>query len=517
MSSSSEAGPSSTTKSLNRQEILEEDEYTEALSHIIARDFFPSLVHLNATNDYLDAVNPDDASLVNASVRRLQGISGTSTHAARSWQTPAATPYGNGVYDTPLRTPSGEPPIKRPRYDANMNLDMFQAKYTSEDNSSFTQIMHEENRQRREKWGWAWEAQKRVEDQRGRMLEGRERMLVEQPQAPGVRERFVIEAPEVAGLITANEQYSPQENQPSTDEDNSDEKGLVIAKKYDTEDEPLDVLAPQRDTRPAGVDAWKFKTRNSLMFPPDADVSPYDPSTWIVPTRAPTDSKLIKHGNTRLSEQDDGEEARSMSSPPSPTRSRIDAAITGTPYGPRSPHTSGFTLVAKVPSPNAAEMGPSAMKQLMTWGTLNATPRILSHSDDPAESMPPPNTFQISAPSHREALSHKLSASAAKSLRAKAGLIGASTPLLGRTTARTPTRGPTKPNSMGPPTWTPRRADASGNLTPAAKRLLDRTTMGTAAARRADAMGRTAGWGGSGNAKEKDLNHMRWTPTPSRG
>lgn len=69
---------------------------------------------------------------------------------------------------------------------------------------------------------------------------------------------------------------------------------------------------------------------------------------------------------------------------------------------------------------------------------------------------------------------------------------------------------------MGPPTWTPRRTE--GSLTPAAKRLLDRSTMGTTAARRAEAMGRMAGWegsgGGTGKEKEKDLNHVRWTPTP---
>lgn len=153
-------------------------------------------------------------------------------------------------------------------------------------------------------------------------------------------------------------------------------------------------------------------------------------------------------------------------------------------------------------------MGSKAVKQLMTWGTLNATPRIISQSDDVPEEVPPLNTFQISAPSSREALSHRLSESAAKSLRAKAGLIG-STPLLGRTPSRTPARG-----SMAPPNWTPRRADAPGNLTPAAKRLLDRTTLGTAAARRADAMGKISGWGGNGSSKEKDLNHVRWTPTP---
>ncbi|KIJ68327.1 hypothetical protein HYDPIDRAFT_24617 [Hydnomerulius pinastri MD-312] len=516
--SAPEAGPSSVPKrSLNRQEVLEEDEYTAALSHIIARDFFPSLVHLDATNDYLDALRSNDASLITASVRRLQEVSSTpayqSTRRQRGWQTPSETPYGTGPSDTPLRTPRGdggeEPAPKRPRYDTDMSLDTFQAKYTSEDNSSFTQIMHEENRQRREKWGWAWEAQKRVEEMRDRMVEGRERMLIEQPGAPGVREKLVIEPPTVAGLITASGESSGQQGLDDSNKGDGKGKEVAIVKKPSPEEEVVDVMAPNKDKRPAGVDAWKFKTRNSLMFPPDADVSPYDPSTSIVSAKPKVTPKVIKHGNTRLPEQDDTDHPRSLSAPPSPTHSRIDAAITGTPYRPKSPTSNGFSLVPNVPSPTADQMGPKAVKQLMTWGTLNATPRIISQSDDPAEEVPPPNTFQISAPSSREALSHRLSATAAKSLRAKAGLIAGSTPLLGRTPARTPGRGP-----MAPPSWTPRRADAPGNLTPAAKRLLDRTAMSTAAARRAEAMGRMAGWGGNGNGKEKDLNHVRWTPTP---
>ncbi|KIJ21638.1 hypothetical protein PAXINDRAFT_173741 [Paxillus involutus ATCC 200175] len=509
--STPEAGPSSTApkRSLNRQDVLEEDEYTAALSHIIARDFFPSLVHLDATNDYLDALRSNDASLVTASVRRLQEVSTPTYPTRRGWQTPSETPYGIGPSETPLRTPRkvGEPAVKRPRYDTSMSLDTFQAKYTSEDNSSFTQIMHEENRQRRERWGWAWEAQKMVEEQRDKMLEGRERMLIEQPSAPGVREKVLIEAPTVAGLITANGESSGQ-SWVSNDEETRKGRVLVAVEKAMSE-EVTDVMAPKKDTRPAGVDAWKFKTRNSLMFPPDADVSPYDPSTRTISTAAEVNPKVIKHGNTHLPEQDDAGQSQSLSAPPSPTQSRIDAAIAGTPYRPKSPITTGFSLVPNLPSPTADQMGPKAVKQLMTWGILNATPRIISQSDEPAEEMPPQNTFQISAPSSRESLSHRLSASAAKSLRAKAGLLSGLTPVLGRHPARTPAR-----SSMAPPTWTPRRADAPGNLTPAARRLLDRTAMGTAAARRAEAMGKMAGWEGNGSSKEKDLNHVRWTPTP---
>ena len=68
---------------------------------------------------------------------------------------------------------------------------------------------------------------------------------------------------------------------------------------------------------------------------------------------------------------------------------------------------------------------------------------------------------------------------------------------------------------MPPPSWTPRRSEAAGNLTPAARRLLERSTLGTAAMRRAEAMEHTAGWEGGSKVKEKDLNRMRWTPAPS--
>ena len=202
------AGPSTPapTRSLNRQVVLDEDEYTAALSHIIARDFFPSLVHLDATNDYLDALRSHDTERIDATVRRLESL---STPAA--WRTPAQTPYAAGPSDTPLRTPRepgepGEPPEKRARYATDMSLDAFQARYTSEDNSSFTQILEDENRRRRERWGWAWEAQKRVEAQRERMLEGRERLLLEAPPGTGVRGRVRIEAPEPRGLITGGEE-----------------------------------------------------------------------------------------------------------------------------------------------------------------------------------------------------------------------------------------------------------------------------------------------------------------------
>lgn len=255
-------GPSESSRSLNSQQVLDEDEYTAALSRIIARDFFPSLVHLDATNEYLDAVSSRDPHLISASVRRLEEVNSTPaiSYRGRPWQTPSATPYGAGPSETPLRTPREEPVAKRPRYDTNMSLDNFQARYTSEDNASFTQIMDDENRKRKERWGWAWEAQKRVEAQRDRMIEARESMMIEPAQAPGVREKFVIEAPTVAGLITqSGESLTESKDQGQDTKDDGKDKEVVVFSGSAEETGPADVMAPRKDTRPAGVDGWKFK------------------------------------------------------------------------------------------------------------------------------------------------------------------------------------------------------------------------------------------------------------------
>ena len=342
MSEPSEPSSSSTSipkRSLNRQTVLEEDEYTAALSHIIARDFFPSLVHLDATNSYLDALETRDPQLIGASVRHLESVNASVRSTARPWQTPSETPYGVGPSETPVPHRREPPPAAQgTRHDAEMSLDSFQARYTSEDNASFTQILNEENARRREKYGWAWDAQKRVEAQRAKALEVRERALIEMPESAGVREKMRIEAPTApAGLITSRGEDDARQEMGEAavggDAEPSSGKGKEVALwEKDGEDEVVDVMAPKKDTRPAGVDSWAFRARNSLMFSPGADVSPYDPSSSAknVPAKGPP--KTIKHGNTRLSEQDEGvSSSRAMSEPPSPTQSRVDNAIAGTP------------------------------------------------------------------------------------------------------------------------------------------------------------------------------------------
>ena len=275
MASGSSSKTDAPPRSLDRQIVLEEDEYTEALSHIIARDFFPSLVHLDATNNYLDALKSHDPTRIQATVRRLEEIS-TSVTSRRSGAAVGVTPTpygGHGTYDTPLRTPyppdqydadnvdaDGRLP-KRRKFGADLSLDNFQAKYTSEDNASFLEILNDENKKKKEVYGWAYNAQKRVEEQRERMLEGRERLLIEPPQvaATGVREKFRIEAPKLVGLITQGESEGADE-----EKGQGNEVAVVPGTK---DEEVVDVMAPKKDTRAAGVDGWKFRVSSSIRIP----------------------------------------------------------------------------------------------------------------------------------------------------------------------------------------------------------------------------------------------------------
>ncbi|RSH87023.1 hypothetical protein EHS25_003511 [Saitozyma podzolica] len=226
------AGPRPGQQSLYQQHVLDEDTYTDALSHIITRDFFPNLPHIHATNAYLSALTNNDPELLSASIRRLAALAaekeeasgknkgkgrskeaddaldarrrelenmGTPYIAMPGGRRPMRTPVGARGWDTPTGSTSRRPdeddeddfdelegatpgpsrpkkrrkPVAPPRVRDDLSLDAFQRNYTSEDNASFVQIVDEENRQRREeRWGWAWEAQKRAEERR---IEGEER------------------------------------------------------------------------------------------------------------------------------------------------------------------------------------------------------------------------------------------------------------------------------------------------------------------------------------------------------
>jgi protein DGCR14 len=266
------------SKSLSRQVILDvsanvqkrigtlnlfdtqEDSYTSALSDIIARDFFPSLAHLDATNGYLSALDTKDPEQISKSVRRLQDLAATPTPGRyQNLHTPSRTPYGAGPSDTPISRRS-EAGSRGKSITEGLSLDDFQARYTSEDNASFATILDDENRQRKEKWAWAWEAQNKVE----------ERKAIEYTR----RETALLEAGKVALAITAAGEPSSSTKAIAAKGDSSDlqEKGpeiALVSKGDSSEDKQLvkaeqiqtmeEVMAPKKDDRPAGVPGWNFK------------------------------------------------------------------------------------------------------------------------------------------------------------------------------------------------------------------------------------------------------------------
>lgn len=184
--------------SANRQE----DEYTETLSRIIGRDFFPDLPHLRATNAYLSSLARNDAEGLSSSIRQLARIAQDKDEGRSSWasdherkerekeraqeelrQQFDSTPrinLGQRGWDTPLdrgstrrraRSVSPEAGPSRPqkaRKQArdDLSLDAFQRNYTSEDNAAFSSILDSENQDRKRRNQLVWDFERVQEDRR---------------------------------------------------------------------------------------------------------------------------------------------------------------------------------------------------------------------------------------------------------------------------------------------------------------------------------------------------------------
>jgi protein DGCR14 len=240
-------------KSLNNQAVLSEEEYTAGLERIIARDFFPTLNHLQATNEYLSALESEDMGRINLSVRTLQDL--------------GPTPVARRGMETPLRTPihrnSQSRRTGKRKYDEmdDMGLDEYQARFTSEDNASFTEVLDDENQKRQEMYKWAWEAEEKAGSKRKLMEEGRKRMLLEGGGEsdergvgvrPGVRGRIEVVKPDVL-LITQGREEAQEGGENSAA---ADDQPIVVVNH---EPEEKDVMAPTKDTRSPFVSTWKFK------------------------------------------------------------------------------------------------------------------------------------------------------------------------------------------------------------------------------------------------------------------
>jgi protein DGCR14 len=394
--------------------VLDEDTYTEALSHIIARDFFPGLLESETQQEYLDALESKDEEWIESASRRLGQV--MTPGRRRTLATPAVagrTPR-SFVGDTPasvVTTASNTTATaeKRPTVDTSLTLAAFQSKYTSEDNESFYKLLDKQNQKRVEKYAWLWTGNK-------------------QPSKQQLKQK------EVEAKLIA------QRGSGALSDDGFTRDRLAIRDK-DAAD------------RPAAPELWKStKPHNELMFVPDGVNGKLETVAERAQAESAAAPKRIVYENTRMPEavrRTNTEDIEGISRPGSPTLSEIRHAIAGHRRdcdtessvmggGGETPRVNGYAFVDDE-EPESEPVRPKRKTPVfIDLGPGDATP----------------NPFQIPEQRKREALHHRMveRISQAKRTSAKLGITGKA--------ERTPI--PKFPSSQGV---------SAGGLTPAGQRL----------------------------------------------
>lgn len=401
--------------------VLDEDSYTDALSHIIARDYFPGLLETQTKQEVLDALESKDKQWIARAGQRLAEV----MTPGRGRRGVSMTPAGRNGMETPTTVYAGDTPVSttasrmgtpasvagstatattttKPAIDvSNLSLNAFQAKYTSEDNESFNKVLDTQNDKRREKYAWMWNGNK------------------------------ILSARQIA--------HRQRETKRITERGDATGKELVA-------------ISTDMDARPAAPESWKAGVQNSLMF------SPVDNEQETRAQKAEASSraapKQVVHENTRMPiiNQDDHSAV-----PPSPSLSAIKDAIAGRIRptesepgytGGETPRVNGYAFVDEDdPEEDEAAMY-EHLRQLASQGMT---------------SQESPNPFNIKQNRKREDLHHRMVDTVAQKKRAEkaAPLSSSGTP-----------RFPSSPMFSSTPRGN--RTPAGKALTPAAQKLLQR-------------------------------------------
>lgn len=447
--------PPPPTKKIKRPtEILDEDDYTDALSDIIARDYYPGLREAKAQEEYLSALDSKNPEWIKEAGRKLQAASNgeievnkkrretrdTRFNTPRSYRQAAETPVYPSGADTPLTVVDTE--VEDKQGDANnmqlpdtnsLSLSSYQAKYTSEDNASFNTLLDKQNEKRRGKHSYLWTAEQR---------------------------------------LLSNGQIEHRKTQQKLIQDKSDYefsngKSLIPLTSGATAD---------RSAKPS---SWKLtKPDNTFMFMPSTSVDEYGLQTTmqLKESMSKAGPKEIVHANTRFlpngpqysAANDDDDTTSIHTSFIARRNNRTSASDTGTiGDGSETPRVNGYSFVdedapeASIPPPT--ESMPSYRDLL---------------SGQPSSAY---NPFKLSESQKRETLLHKLVEQDAEKKRAKqkeitvtkgGKEIGNMTPaarkLLGRLGGMTPSAGASGQGGAGgrsedwTPAATPRRGRVGG-------------------------------------------------------
>ncbi|RDI79238.1 putative mannosyl-oligosaccharide glucosidase [Venturia inaequalis] len=384
--------------------IVNEENYTSALSHIIKRDYFPGLAEAELQQEYIDALESKDAKWIQEAGHRLeQGMTPGPTRRRRGTSmapgmTPmrgigGETPVGQGGV-TPMSVAANENPpapdslVQVDKKDLNLSLAAFQAKYTSDDNEAFYKLLDKENVKKREKYAWLWD---------GNQMAAPRKILH--------RIREAKSRAELAGSNASND--------------------LILAEMA-------------KDKRPAMVDQKPYKPLNTFMFAPDSLEDQQQTIAQVREEASLAPPKAIRHSNTRMPV---AEAEPIYAIPPSPSISAIDAAIAGRPRpsnsepgysGADTPRVSGYNFVDA--EPTAAEIA-YAKGELAPLNPAELLSRLVGDDNGPG--------FKISEKSGREHLHHRLVEKNTKKKRDQANrldkLYGGATPV-SRSSASTSTK-----------------------------------------------------------------------------
>lgn len=191
--------------------VLEEEEYVEALGHIIERDFFPDLPTLKRQTVLLRDAE-DETPWTNTTLRPVSSRVNASVRSSASgsgWDQPTPEPAAT--------TADEQKPEAKSDAAASMTLNAFVATHTSEDNESFNELQEKAVEDHQRRYHWAYDEDKEKGDPKLHLL--------------------------------TNGTWISKEQRRIADE----------------------ACAPKgpSDNRPSAPETWKFRARNPLLFPPE--------------------------------------------------------------------------------------------------------------------------------------------------------------------------------------------------------------------------------------------------------
>ncbi|KUM59309.1 hypothetical protein ACN42_g7832 [Penicillium freii] len=388
--------------------VLDEDIYTNAMSHIIARDFFPGLLETQLKQEYLEALESKDKAWIASSKKKLAGVMRTPTPGSNARRKsdyasapstpqhfpagrPGDTPHGWGG-DTPMSvvstsTAATETEDRHIPDVSNMGLVAFQEKYTSEDSESFNKVLDKQNKKRREKYPWLWSGNK------------------------------IPSARQIA--------HHQQETKRITAQGGNPQMGLI---KRDEHVQPA--IKTDLDARPANPDTWKSRPDNTLMFLPSSVEDTHETLPQKAEMTSRAAPKRTLYQNTRLLDPHAAAAADAASAvPPSPSISAIKDAIAGRPHLSESEAASAFAG-SETPRVNGyAFVDEDEPEPEFTYGSSSKTDdmeidwRLLGPTSEK------PNPFQLGETRKREALHHRMVDRMARNKRAEKAARVTKTPV----------------------------------------------------------------------------------------